>query len=427
MKKKAFNLDTRNYLIETINKINFDMNQIIINLKNIIELKALEKGLSLNIDYDKNNTIFWGDPLRISQVLTNLVNNAIKFTYQGNVDIIITSQKNDIVRFEVKDTGIGLSKKQIANLFQPFSQADGSTTRKFGGTGLGLSISKQLVESMNGKIWVKSTPNKGSSFIFEIHLPKGDITKINNQPKEEDIDIHIIKKSHILLVEDNTINQEIIIELLQDSNIIVDTANNGKEAVELVKVSPDKYQLILMDIQMPVMDGYKASKIIKKINNKIPIVALSANAMKEDMQKSKLAKMDEHLNKPIDVRQFYKILLNYLHHSKKLSNKPTSTTLLQSTKHIDSQKALKLLSGKEKIYKAILKKFYSKYHCLDLKKLNSNEQKITIHTIKGLSASIGAFKLSNIAKKLGESFDKSLLEDFFKELKIVLKEIKEYL
>ena len=407
-----------------IHKIDFDMNQVITNLKNIVELKAIEKGLKLNIHYDKQNTIFWGDPLRINQVLTNLVNNAIKFTHSGQVDVIISIQKNNFVRFEVKDTGIGLSKKQIAKLFQPFSQADGSTTRKFGGTGLGLSISKQLVELMEGKIWVNSAPKKGSSFIFEIYLPKGDIAKIQQKIEQEHININSIKKSNILLVEDNTINQEIIVELLQDSNIVVDTANNGKEAVKLFKKYPKKYQLILMDIQMPVMDGYKASRIIKQINKDIPVIALTANAMKEDIQKSKDAKMDEHLNKPIDVKELYKILLKYLQHNTDFSSKTNKQIILKSTKHIDSQKALELLSQKEKIYQDILDKFYNKYNYLDLSKLNQNDLKMTIHTIKGLGANIGAFELSQMAKKLGENFDKNLFDDFIKELKAVLKEIR---
>jgi len=162
-----------------IEKINFNLDDIILHLKNLVELKAKNKNLNLIIQYNKNDSILYGDSIRISQVIINLISNAIKFTDNGKVELIIERVKDNIMRFSVKDTGIGLSLEQQTRLFQSFTQADGSTTRKYGGTGLGLSISKQLVELMNGKIWCKSELGVGSQFIFEIDLPKGNINKLD--------------------------------------------------------------------------------------------------------------------------------------------------------------------------------------------------------------------------------------------------------
>ena len=227
---------------------------------------------------------------------------------------------NRTFRFEVNDTGIGLTPEAQAKLFKPFSQSDGSTTRNYGGTGLGLTISKKLVELMNGKIWVESIPNKGSSFIFEIELQEvkeskehiQDYSYTHQRPLLLEKNINLLKETDILLIEDNPINQEIIIGLLENSNLKLDIANNGQEGIEFFQKK--EYALILMDIQMPVMDGYKASKIIRQKNRDIPIIALSANAMKEDIEKSKAHGMNSHLNKPIDVEKLYKVLLQYIPH-----------------------------------------------------------------------------------------------------------------
>ncbi len=295
----------------TIEKINFDMSKIISNVINLMEFNATAKNLKLIVNYDKKlDKNFYGDSLRISQILINLLENAIKFTNTGEVSLKITQTEKNIVRFEVKDTGIGLSQNQIDNLFQSFSQADATTTRKYGGTGLGLFISKKLVNLMQGKIWVKSKVDIGTNFIFEIELPKSHIENIEQSNNE--IKMKSLKDKTILVVEDNLINQEIILGILEDSGIIIDIANNGQEAIDIFKTNKNKYQLIIMDIQMPIMNGYEATKRIREIDKNIPIIALTANAMKEDAIKTLKAGMNEHLNKPIDVENLYKILLKYL-------------------------------------------------------------------------------------------------------------------
>jgi len=302
-----------------IDKHNFNIHKMLKNSIDLIRFTAKEKGLKIKVDYSKEGAKrLYGDSLRISQVITNLLSNAIKFTQQGKISLYVKKIDNKRFRFEVKDTGIGLTPEEQTKLFKPFSQADSSTTRNYGGTGLGLTISKKLVELMNGKIWVESVPNRGSSFIFEIELEeiqesKEDIQNKNYTPQQPILlekNINLLKETEILLVEDNPINQEIIKGLLENSNLKLDIANNGQEGIEFFEKK--SYALILMDIQMPIMDGYKASKIIRQKSKDIPIIALSANAMKEDMEKSKAHGMNTHLNKPVEVEKLYRVLLQYI-------------------------------------------------------------------------------------------------------------------
>ncbi len=299
-----------------IEYIEFDMNDVISNVKNLVEYKAKEKKLNFNIFYSDKDSLFYGDQLRISQVLINLMSNAIKFTEIGSVELYIESLEENMVKFTVKDTGIGLTHEQESKLFKSFSQADDSITRKYGGTGLGLSISKQLVELMDGKIWVESEIGKGSKFIFELKLSKSNIKKLKKSSVKSleklKNDINATKHSNILLVEDNKTNQAVIIGLLEDLNIDIDIANNGQEAIELYQINSNKYKLIFMDIQMPIIDGISATKIIREIDKNIPIVALTANVMKDDIENIKFAGMNEYLSKPIEVEKLYKTLLKYL-------------------------------------------------------------------------------------------------------------------
>ena len=298
----------------TINKIDFNLVRVINEVINLLEFKAHEKDIKLKVKYEPEfNSNLYGDSLRIHQILTNLISNAIKFTDKGEINIDIHKVKKDRYRFEIRDSGIGITQKQQEKLFQSFSQADTSTTRNYGGTGLGLAISKQLVELMNGKIWVESEIGKGSKFIFEIDLKELDNTDTNDtieiQKKSFKEDINILNGKKILLAEDNKFNQDVIIYLLEESGIIIEIANNGQEAINMFN---NRYDLILMDIQMPIMDGYEATKIIREQNKHIPIIALSANAMKENIQKSKNAGINEHLTKPINFELLYEMLLKYI-------------------------------------------------------------------------------------------------------------------
>jgi len=302
----------------TLEKTNFELKKMINSSVDLLRFKMEENNIKLIINYEKNlSESFYGDSLRISQVLTNLLSNAVKFTTQGTISIDIKKIKKNTFEFKITDTGIGLTIKEQKNLFKAFSQADGSTNRKYGGTGLGLVISKQLVEMMHGKIWVKSYYGQGSSFIFQIelleilnHTPKEDYQiKIQKERDMVEQCVSALERKKILLAEDNIINQEIILGLLENSSIEIDIAKNGEEAISLHQ--KNKYGMILMDIQMPILDGYEATKAIRAIDKTIPIIAITASAMKEDVKKTRESGMNDHLNKPIDVNRLYELLLTY--------------------------------------------------------------------------------------------------------------------
>jgi len=415
-----------------IENIDFDMNDVIKNLKNITKLKAYEKSLEYNIFYLEKNTIYKGDPTRIGQVLINIVNNAIKFTDKGNITVYIEKTYGDIVRFRVVDSGIGISQDVKEKLFTSFTQADVSSSRKFGGTGLGLAISKQLVELMGGKINLNSELNVGSEFIFEIPLVKGDakfVYKDEKSLKKLQNKIPFLEGNHILLVEDNEMNRDIIHSLLETTSIKITNAYNGEIAIKLYKENPNKYNLILMDIQMPIMDGYEATKIIRENDSNIPIIALSANAMKEDVDKTKAIGMNEHLSKPIDVIKLYQTLLKYLKktndlHVQEENKKELEDSIdIPQTKHINVKIGLKYLVGNKKAYLKILDGFYHKYENLDLVNLSTDDLKITIHSLKGLSKNIGAINLYELIINSDTLLNKINIElnDVIDDLRFILK------
>ncbi len=411
-----------------INKIDFNLVQLISNTKSIVELKAKEKGIVFEIIYDKNiPTHLYGDTTRISQVLLNLINNAIKFTEKGFVKVFI-SNENDTYIFKIEDSGIGISKSQLDELFQAFSQADGTTTRKYGGTGLGLSISKQLIELMNGKIYAKSKLSVGSTFTFELNLPiskhKVNIDSVISNRE----DIAVLKGSNILLAEDNIVNQEIILGLLDQSGINIDIANNGAEAIDLIEVNYDKYELILMDLQMPIMGGIEATKIIRKLNPNIPIIALTANAMREDVEQTQQVGMQEHLNKPIEVEIFYETLLKYI--SKKVEIPKKDIKIkddidIPDFTFINRKIGLSHMGNSKSLYLKILNDFRDNYTNYNIDTLNDSELARAIHTIKGISANIGAVELYETSQELERTQDRDLLATFYRKLNLVIDELKD--
>jgi len=299
----------------TIEKSKFNLKTVVDNLVNIIKIQADQKNLSIVLNSSLNeNTNFYGDSLRLSQILTNLMANAVKFTEKGSIELSIKQISHNRVYFELSDTGIGLSKKQQEKLFQSFSQADSSTTRKYGGTGLGLTISKQLIELMNGEINLKSELGVGSTFSFEIDLQESK--EEQNIPlkkcEQENNTVQTFNQENVLIVEDNKTNQIVLLGLLEGSNLNIEIANNGQQAVDKFSHNRSKYQLILMDIQMPILDGYEATKKIRELDPNVPIVALSANVMKEDIEKSLSAGMNDHIGKPINLTILFNLLAKYL-------------------------------------------------------------------------------------------------------------------
>ena len=296
----------------------FDLRVIIDNVVSATKPKAELKSIFFNVSVDERLPyLVIGDGLRIFQVCNNLCDNAVKFTQQGEISLTVTIEEDRqddlVVFFAVADQGIGLNAEEIDLLFTPFTQADVSPTRRFGGTGLGLTICKQLCRLMNGSIQVSSHPSKGSTFAFRLPLGKTDkqlldITNTGALPDE----FHL-NGLKVLLVEDNLINQEIVLDLLERTGAVTDVANNGQEAVDAVLKS--NYSIILMDIQMPVMDGLAACRIIRAIPEQdkasVPIIAMTAHAMSEDRHACLNAGMNAHVTKPIDPVEFYTVLRHF--------------------------------------------------------------------------------------------------------------------
>jgi PAS domain S-box-containing protein len=298
----------------------FEIRQILKDVENIMFIKADEKALDYKTIINSNVPEFLrGDPFRLKQIILNLVNNAVKFTEKGQVHIYIdvTNEDAKAVTLEVKvvDSGIGISDNGKKNLFQLFSQVDTSTTKIYGGTGLGLSIAKRLVSFMHGEIGMESVQKRGSTFWFTAVLERSD--KETSTPdafdKKLDLGDKPFKELNILLAEDNEINQKIIQYSLSNAGYQVDIARNGQEAID--KYHENSYDLVLMDVQMPILDGFEATAHIRQIEstvlNKsthIPIIALTANAMKGDREKCLNAGMDEYLSKPFTPNDLISII-----------------------------------------------------------------------------------------------------------------------
>ncbi len=247
-----------------------------------------------------------GDPSRFRQVLVNLCGNAVKFTERGSVTVALTSLTSDsqraLLRCAVRDTGAGIPADRLHTLFKPFSQVDASTTRRYGGTGLGLSIVKRLAELLGGEVGVDSREGSGSTFWFTASFELQAVHPVEVAPAAMDTAAEQLhSERRILLVEDNAVNEKVATRFLQKLGYLVDVARNGREAVDAW--ASGYYDLILMDCQMPVLDGYEATREIRAREpaaQRIPIVALTANAMKDDDLKCKAAGMDDHLSKPLD-------------------------------------------------------------------------------------------------------------------------------
>lgn len=543
----------------TVEYTEFELRKVLENVSNLISEKTSAKGLELIIDIDKTVPLnLIGDPLRLAQILINYSNNAVKFTEAGEVDIVVRieeeSDKNIVLHFSVKDTGIGISPEQVGRLFQSFSQADASTTRKFGGTGLGLAISKNLAELMGGKVGVESEPGKGSTFWFTARFGRGverkapsilfkdlqgkrvlvvddntyarqllstmlsnmgftadqaesgeeaillftqseerdtpyeivfidcqmtnmngfeTVRKLKKVPLKrmphlmmvassgneevikgaeelgmvdllikpigasvlfdsvvrtlggvvdvthsEDINdadvldmLSTIKGAHILLVEDNDINQEMAAELLRDVGFNVDLADNG--LIALNKVKETKYDAVLMDVQMPVMDGLTSTREMRKDPQLVdlPIIAMTANAMKIDRENCLAAGMNDHVSKPVEPEVLWKALLRWIkpRFSATAIKKQAATDtefLSLEIQGLDTKSGMHRVRDKKLLYFSLLQKFIDgqKTFVSEIQKLILENDLGTAerlaHSLRGVAANIGAIELVPLAEKL---------------------------
>lgn len=568
-----------------IEYINFSLVGVLEHISSLLELKTKEKGIELLYWEESDLSMeLIGDPLRLGQILLNLVGNAIKFTEKAGEVVLkiekeIEDDKTVLLHFSIIDSGIGMTKEQVSNLFRAFVQADSSTTRKYGGSGLGLVISKKLIEMMGGKIWVESEYGKGSTFHFTVKFDKylestkekessyrflnnlkvllvddnktarmimskmlnrfgfsvveidsgleaieiikerefdlilsdwklkeisgvsmikaiqNDST-ITNQPRVimmtayglEDVkeastnisvqkflakpinfsDVYdaiaevmkgstkekIYKKeiatngdytlasnkldgAHILLVEDNDVNQELAIELLSSNNISVTVANNGKEALE--KLKTNNFDGVLMDCQMPIMDGYEATKKIREQEKfkDLPIIALTANAMLKDKEKALKVGMNDQISKPINPIEMFDTISKWIKPSNKLQKLEPKVFKIEDTNMeipnlvgVDTKKGLMATLNNKKLYLKLLIRFKNSQidfeeRFIKAQKSNDKEEATRVaHTLKGVAGTIGAMKIYEIASKLEKA---SIKNENQKVINIYLKELTELL
>ena len=548
----------------------FKLDDALANVISINQQKTFEKGIEfiLNMSPVLPGQLI-GDSLRLGQVLNNLVGNAIKFTATGEVELSITPQERTTdtiqLQFSVRDTGIGLTAEAQTKLFQPFTQADGSTTRKFGGTGLGLSISRRLVEMMGGDIRVESEAGKGSTFSFtacfgraaeeekyhmpaalnglrilladdsktsrmltEHHLenlpvsvdvvdngadalaavkrqdaiaPYGLIITDWRMPEMDGIDVirvikkdttlrsppatimitayggeeeetealnagtdaflrkpvtasvlfdtmtrifstdkmpsytkeamrnessHVFAGSRILLVEDNEINQQLAIELLEGAGIEVDVANDGREAVEMATKSGYLYDVVLMDIQMPEMDGYEATRLIRADRRfaDLPIIAMTAHAMQEERRKTHDAGMNAHITKPINPDEMFGIIWRYLQQAKPgvVRRRTSEGTAIPAIRGVDVSEALKRMNGNGDLYLRLLRKFMENQAgtAKDIEAALTDGNRVLAerlaHTTKGVAGNLGMTEMINVAEELVSSIRNNAPPEMTREL-----------
>jgi two-component system sensor histidine kinase/response regulator len=391
----------------------FNLASLFESVNTIFAIKVRNKGITLFYRIDKDvPTYLLGDALRLKQIFINLVSNAVKFTEQGEIVLTVSVAECDAanikLQISVRDNGIGMTAEQQSKLFRAFSQADASTTRKYGGTGLGLSICKNLVTLMDGDIWVESSEGLGSEFLFtigleiDLHSEAGGV--VDTEYKGEMQSQQTLLGAHILLVEDNALNQELATALLKAKGIRVSHAGDGAIAVE--KVRQHSYHAILMDMQMPVMDGYRATIAIRKFNKKIPIIAMTANVMDGERGRVTAAGMNDYISKPIDVSLMFKVLVKWIDRDpqKEINSMIFSEDLgrespidcLAHFNEIDKKSGLAVCADNLDLYIRILTKFKAlnmnfsadfKQLCLAFEWQNAQRM---AHSLKGVAGNIGA-------------------------------------
>lgn len=423
-----------------IEHTNINIGQIFRETSDMIAERCASKGLELIVDLPSDvPKVIVGDSLRLKQILINYLNNAVKFTEKGRVvmavRVLSRAENRALVRFEVRDTGIGIDEVQKKQLFRSFQQGDSSTTRRFGGTGLGLVIAKRLVEAMGGRVGLESELGVGSTFWFEVepNVVEGGAemsgtadrrfgidTAAKSAPQNEVAKI-ALRGRRALVVEDNELNQEVACELLKEVGLEVDVAANGAEALDRLQEQP-QYDVVLMDVQMPIMDGLEATRRLRqdpRFGN-LPILAMTASAMQHDQEECLAVGMNDFISKPVDPATLVKVLLKWLPaggspgpDAREPASAPNAAADnagengFPDIPGIDTSLGLSYAMGKPNFYRKLLVRFRDEHAAVfadqfaQAWKAGDHSSAVRLaHTLKGLSRGIGAGELGQVLEDL---------------------------
>ena len=410
MESGKLELDNTPFLLEEM------LDQVFSTMAELCHRKQLKL---IRPDLDQQQYAVIGDPHRLRQILINLIGNAIKFTEFGQIEVSLAelnrNQDKITLEFSIRDSGIGMTQPQLDKLFKAFSQGDNSVTRNYGGTGLGLVICKELVEQMGGSISVSSQLHIGSCFSFIVSLGLADIASLQqSHPRFRHVidtqQLQAIHNARILLVEDNEVNRIVAIELLTQAHLQVETAENG--AIALEKLKQNTYDCVLMDVQMPVMDGYQATLTLRKLPgcSKLPVIAMTANVMSDDRNKCLQAGMDDFIGKPILPQTLYSTLTKWLtpKYTQSVVNSLEPGDELPYLYGIDAAIGLRYAANDKVVFCKILQKFAENHadSIDDIEQAIAGKEfvaaKQTLHTLKGLAGSLGAVALHGHLVRLEE-------------------------
>lgn len=438
-----------------LEKLNFNLRKVVDQATMVIHQKAREKGIKIIEELPSNDELnFVGDPTRIRQIYINLLGNAVKFTEEGEIRIKVETENQNGSRIKIissiEDTGIGIPANKISELFKPFSQVDGSEGKKFGGTGLGLVICKEFLNLMDGDIKVDSVEGVGTKFTFYFYVDPalsnilGKKTKTESEQNKTNIDsvqvqfdqtlVEQRKRFRILLAEDNLINQKVAIRTLNSFGYQVDAVLNGEQAVSEHKSK--NYDLILMDIQMPEVDGYTATKMIRKLEpplNSVPIIALTAHALLGDKEKCLIAGMNDYISKPVVAKEIIQILDKYLGIHK---NKPQgeNKVMAKASSLFDFDRLNQVSLGDKEFEKDLLGDYFKDVEIkLEtfrefISQRNLKKIQELAHTLKGSSYSVGAKAIGDEALGIelsAKSLDIESVEERMVKLTKVIHDSKE--
>ena len=402
-------------------EITFHLQPLLDQLLSLMESKITEQGLRFQVTTDPATPEYLrGDPLRLRQVLLNLLSNAVKFTPQGEIALAIRPRRADgeliTLEFSVRDTGIGMTPKQLERIFEPFIQADSSMTRRFGGTGLGLTICRRLVALMGGRIEVVSEPGQGSTFTVSVPFHRGSAADLPPEPVASPTDVTALRGRRVLVVEDQPINQEVIREVLEEVGVVVTLADDGLAAVAAVAGTTVPFDVVFMDIQMPNLDGYQTTRQIRERwpANQLPIIAMTAHAQEEERDRCRAAGMNDHLVKPVNPERLYACLLKWVRPTAgndappitRPDRQPAHRELPESLPGFDVAEGIAALCGDTTLYGKLIREF-NRTHGEDAAGIrealtadNRDQATKMAHALRGLAGNLAASSVYRLATEL---------------------------